>query len=135
MNRRFHIRENRRIWSGRDVPRFDDTRAGEGGRIVQAADAGEYRVRVTAPEGSVISATAQVHVLFPPRITDIVRLGAVNRISFPTVAGLSYTLEYKAAFADANWTGLTTTSGTGDVLTIQDTQPGADMRLYRLRVE
>jgi hypothetical protein len=101
---------------------------------VQAADNGEYRVVVSAPEGSVVSAAAQVYALAPLQITSVTRSDSAIQISFPTVAGPTYVVEYKTSFTDTNWVLLESVTGTGEVVQVVDALgSGEGMRLYRLR--
>jgi hypothetical protein len=52
----------------------------------------------------------------------------------PSVSGLTYTLQYKAALNDAEWTAiLPPTSGTGNPVTLVDTNAsGTLVRFYRI---
>jgi hypothetical protein len=55
-------------------------------------------------------------------------------LSVPSVSGLTYTLQYKAALNDAEWTAiLPPTSGTGNPVTLVDTNAsGTLVRFYRI---
>ena len=57
-------------------------------------------------------------------------------ISFASLNGCNYTLQYKNTLADANWVSLTpSTPGTGAVLTLHDTYDGSTpTRFYRVNV-
>ena len=101
----------------------------------QPADAGEYRVVVSTTEGSIISSAAQIRVLSSSLITRIVREGATVWVSFTTVAGQNYTVEYETILTGENWISIATVAGTGDVLAVQDTQATETMRFYRIRSE
>ena len=100
----------------------------------QAADTGQYRAVVSNADATVPSAAAQLYVLAPPRITQITRVGGTNRISFPTIPGPSYTIEYNPTLAPTNWTVLGTVIGTGDLLTVLDAPSATPRRFYRLQV-
>ena len=77
---------------------------------------------------------AQLYVLAAPRITQIIRLGGTNYISFPTIPGPSYTIEYNPTLAPTNWTTLITVPGTGDLLTVLDAPSATPHLFYRLLV-
>jgi hypothetical protein len=101
---------------------------------VQPADAGAYQVVVSNGDTSVTSAVAQLRVVTASGITQIARVGAAWRLSFSTVSGASYTIEYTDILPQTNWTVLITVSGNDQVLTVEDSQPGP-RRFYRLRIE
>jgi hypothetical protein len=73
-------------------------------------------------------------VLIPPLISPITRNGANTQLSFPTIPGPNYTVEYNSEVLPTNWTILGTWPGTGDLLTVSDVQPSRH-RIYRLRVQ
>jgi hypothetical protein len=57
-------------------------------------------------------------------------------ISFTSQIGSNYLLEYKHSLADPVWTPLLpVVPGTGGVMALQDTNPPADSRYYRVRSE
>jgi len=90
-----------------------DTSATGPGRI--------YRVRVdTQPQS---------------RIVSISHAGGTTSVSFTTMVGFVFTLEYKAAVDSPAWSALHTTIGTGSAMTIQDTMASGPGRVYRIRVE
>jgi hypothetical protein len=53
---------------------------------------------------------------------------------FASIGGLINTLEYKGSVTDANWTDLTNTLGTGEILTFVDPNAPATNRFYHIRV-
>jgi hypothetical protein len=59
--------------------------------------------------------------------------GSVN-LSVPSIPGLTYTLQYKAALTDADWTViLPAASGTGNPVTLVDTNANGTLtRFYRI---
>jgi hypothetical protein len=68
-----------------------------------------------------------------PRITDIsVSEANLLTLSFTTVAGGSYRIEYKHSLTDPAWTPLTTVTGSGNVMSITDDTTGTDSRFYRV---
>jgi hypothetical protein len=57
-------------------------------------------------------------------------------ISFTSQLGSNYLLEYKHLIEDTAWTPLLpAVPGTGGVMALQDTNPPADSRYYRVRSE
>jgi uncharacterized repeat protein (TIGR01451 family) len=72
-------------------------------------------------------------VLVPARITQIVHVGTMVRVSFTTVGGQTYALEYKNRLEETNWTALDAVTGTGDIMTITDPTPDSESRFYRIR--
>lgn len=89
---------------------------------------------------SVVSASGTNYtkpITFEPRITEFVH-GIVPRVSFTTLAGRFYRVERSNTLADSDWSPLvngTNVTGTGGVVTIEDTQPGAGSlpkRFYRV---
>jgi hypothetical protein len=72
------------------------------------------------------------------RITEFVFDNGVPQISFTTLAGRSHRVERKNALTDPNWVPLpnaTNVAGTGGVVQVSDTEPGAGslpMRFYRV---
>jgi hypothetical protein len=69
-----------------------------------------------------------------PTITATLN-GTTLNLTFPTEAGVNYTVEWKNDLGSAAWNSLSTTPGTGSTVTVQaDTQPDP-YRFYRVRVE
>ena len=60
--------------------------------------------------------------------------GATLNLSFPSVTGYTYTVQYKNKLTDATWTTLTTISGTGSTLTATDSH-GLANRFYRVSIQ
>lgn len=56
-------------------------------------------------------------------------------LSFETVAGATYTVQYKDSVAATNWSTLVTRAGTGVTLTVSDRVVLGAHRIYRLRVD
>jgi T5SS/PEP-CTERM-associated repeat protein len=74
--------------------------------------------------------------LVRPAITGQKKTGATNTISFTTVNGQTYTLEFKNALTDALWTALTPpTNGNGSVVTLKDTTATTSSRFYHVRAQ
>jgi hypothetical protein len=101
----------------------------------QPADAGQYRVLVSNPDASVSSAVAELRVLASLPVMQILRVANTNRLSFSTIIGPAYTIEYQTNLGQQNWLLLGRYPGTGNLLLIEDVLSIAPSRFYRLRVE
>ena len=103
---------------------------------VQAANAGSYTVVVGNQAGTVTSIPANLRVLASSIITNIRETGTTASITFTTVSGLTYTVQYENHLDDSVWTPiLPSVSGTGSPMTVNDTVATAGTRFYRVRVE
>lgn len=102
---------------------------------VQLTNAGSYRVIISNADTNVISAVAELRVVEvpDPNIVSITQNGANVTISFTTIAGPTYTLEYKNRLSDANWTPAGSSPGTGSTVSITDPAATATTRFYRVR--
>jgi hypothetical protein len=87
---------------------------------------------VTAAADCLGPVVPNVLVIGTPTINADGRFG----LSFPTVNGESYTVQYKNTLSDPTWTDLVppgTVSGTGGIVIITDaTAPGQPSRFYRI---
>lgn len=102
----------------------------------QPTNAGGYRVVVSNIAGVVTSSVANLRVLAAPTVTGITLSGRTASLSFVSASGLNYTIEYKDAFEDPDWTVIPpTVTGTGSLLILQDTNSPPVNRFYRLRCE
>ena len=101
----------------------------------QAADAGSYTVVVSNAIGSTTSAAAVFRVLVPPQSLNIAMAAGVANISFQSLSGLNYVLEYKDYFDDAAWTSRTAVPGNGGLLLLSDPSASVPTRFYRVRAE
>jgi uncharacterized repeat protein (TIGR01451 family) len=104
---------------------------------VQVAQAGSYTVAVSNAAGSLTSSPALLRVLVPPVLapgSGAVTVAGAFSVSFTSVAGLNYTLEFKALLTDVNWTLLSsaTATGSGGVISLQDTNAPQAQRFYRV---
>ncbi|HKQ38323.1 MAG TPA: hypothetical protein VJ063_09610 [Verrucomicrobiae bacterium] len=70
-----------------------------------------------------------------PRLLVPTFAAGVAQLSFPTLAGPTYVIEYKNALNDATWTELRRVQGTGNLETINDTDVSGPTRFYRLNVQ
>jgi T5SS/PEP-CTERM-associated repeat protein len=74
--------------------------------------------------------------LVRPTITAQAKSGTTNRISFTSVGGQTYFVEYKSSLSDMGWTAiLPWVSGSGSVLTATDAVATATDRFYRVRTQ
>jgi uncharacterized repeat protein (TIGR01451 family) len=104
---------------------------------VQPNQAGNYLVLITNAAGSVTSSVASL-IVAPAGATISISLSARTGVSitFPSVAGLSYVLDYKNSLDDPTWTPLPpATTATGSVMVLQDTNNPTASRYYRVRRE
>jgi uncharacterized repeat protein (TIGR01451 family) len=100
---------------------------------VQPAQAGGYYLVVTNLAGTATSSNAQIVVLVPPSIASAKLTSTNLSLTFSSVAGLNYTLEYKNSVLDTNWTPiLPSVAGTGGTLTLKDPGPAVPARFYRI---
>jgi T5SS/PEP-CTERM-associated repeat protein len=71
-----------------------------------------------------------------PRITKLIKIGNTASVSFTTVNGLSYAVEYKNSLSTSNWAMiLPAVTGTGSVATVSDTAATVPTRIYRVRAQ
>jgi len=103
---------------------------------VKAANAGSYTVVVGNQAGTVPSNQANLKVLVSSIITRVTETGTTASITFTTVSGLTYTVQYKNHLEDSVWTPiLPSVSGTGSQMTLNDTTAATGTRIYRVRIE
>ena len=102
---------------------------------VQPTNAGTYTVIVSNTVGSVTSTGAVLKVLVPPRLVTITASNSTASISFPSLIGLNYLLEYKNHLDGAAWTPLAPVPGNGGALTLTDSNAIAATRFYRVRAQ
>jgi hypothetical protein len=101
---------------------------------VQVGDAGDYTVTVTNTVGSVTSDIAVLRILAAATITAISHSNGSTSISFTTISGLKYFIEYRDSIAE-DWNSLPVVSGTGEVSTAVDPLANSPSRFYRVRIE
>ncbi len=103
---------------------------------VQPIQAGTYFVIITNMAGGTTSSLARLRVLVSPSVSSLNAGGGEMKLSFTSMTGLTYTLEYKTALTDTNWTPLPPpVTGTGNVLELHDVAPAAASRFYRILCE
>ena len=103
---------------------------------VQSDQVGAYTVMVTNVAGFATSTVASLTVLPSGTIITISLAGPEVSISFTSLPGLNYLLEYKNFIEDAAWTPLSPpVTAPGGPMVLQDTNAPATSRYYRLRCE
>jgi hypothetical protein len=101
---------------------------------VQTSEAGPYRIIATNAAGAVTSAPAMLRVLVSPTVASISYTGNTATLTFNSISGLVYTLEYKDWFTNLNWTVIPPgATGMGGILLLQDTNATVPNRFYRVR--
>ena len=73
---------------------------------VTLADAGTYSVSVSNALGSAPSTGAHLTVVYPPAFLSTVQSNCTLTLTWSTMAGQQYRLQYKPALAATNWTYL-----------------------------
>jgi len=97
-------------------------------------EAGTYALLITNTAGSTTSSNAYLKVLVPPTLVAPEALGSGLSVPVPSVAGLSYLLEYKNTLGDSTWTAVSSwVPGTGHILVLQDTNVVSSPRFYRVQ--
>jgi len=98
-------------------------------------NAGAYRVVVSNSFGVTTSAVATITVTLPPPPVLSIQLGAAAVISFTTLPGLSYQLEFKDSLSSPAWSLLAHVAAmaTGGTISILDPNPSTS-RFYRVHV-
>lgn len=85
-----------------------------------------------APTNVLTQGAALVSILLPT--VSATRSGTNSSLTFPTVIGHNYTVQYKNNLTDGTWQTLSTVSGTGASLTVTDST-GVTQRFYRLSIQ
>ncbi|MBI2927873.1 MAG: hypothetical protein HYY24_19460 [Verrucomicrobia bacterium] len=81
-------------------------------------------------------ASTQSAPLEPPRLEfEPLLAGGAFRVTLPSVAGVTYTLEANASLGPSEWTGVASLPGTGAALTLEDPAPSGLVRFYRVRLD
>src|SRR6266581_1025019 len=73
---------------------------------VQPANAGSYTVMVSNQAGAITSNPANLKVLASSIITRVSETGTTASITFTTVSGLTYTVQFKNHLDDSVWTAI-----------------------------
>lgn len=105
---------------------------------VQGTNAGTYAVLMSNGETNLASGAVNLtltNALPRPQIVSITQNGTTATVTVATVAGLHYTLEYKANLSDPDWTPLETIPGAGGQTILTDSAATIPARFYRVRAE
>ena len=105
---------------------------------VDLSNAGTYSVTASNAAGSVTSTPALLRVLVESEIIQISQASGITALSFTTVPGLRYTVDYKDNLNLTAWNllpGAVKLNGTGNILMVQDPGPVVATRFYRIRIE
>ena len=105
---------------------------------VTSAQAGLYAAVVSHANGAVTSQSAILRVLAAPDFVLISRAEAVVSVTFSTVSGLLYTVQYNDTLGPGGWVPLPEgfrRSGTGAPLIVPDPDTSGPQRFYRILVE
>jgi hypothetical protein len=89
-------------------------------------------LRVTDPDASAPQRFYRLHLINWPSLWTT-RSGSVTELSFSSVSGSTWVVEYKDALNETLWTELAVLVGNGAVLSVTDPTPIWPQRLYRLR--
>jgi uncharacterized repeat protein (TIGR01451 family) len=100
---------------------------------------GGYSVTVTNSNGTATSSVVQLTVVTTPtiQVAGFATNGTNPLLSFSTVSGLTYTLEYKDSLTDPVWIPIPPpVAGSGDSLSLQDTNAVVPpSRFYRVTAQ
>jgi hypothetical protein len=105
---------------------------------VMPIHSGPYHAVATNAFGAAASQTAVLRVLVPGMITDFTRTDNAFDLTFSTVPGLRYTVEYSINLAPNGWfrvSGASKLLATGELMTVQDSAATNAYRFYRVLVE
>ncbi|HKQ40512.1 MAG TPA: immunoglobulin domain-containing protein, partial [Verrucomicrobiae bacterium] len=121
-------------WQHEGVELLDQTNSIFALAAVAGSDRGDYRVRISNDEGTVLSEPARVNVLEGTRILSIRRIAGTVELTFSTISVQHYVVEYQDSL-DAPWTALPELTGTGGIVTVTDPAAAGSKRFYRVRVQ
>jgi hypothetical protein len=96
----------------------------------------QYGIRLTGPDNSptnIVTMTAALVSIVQPSLSAAPAGNNVN-LSFPSVAGHDYNVQYRTNLTAGNWQTLTTVSGTGTNIVVPDATAFGN-RFYRLFVQ
>jgi hypothetical protein len=68
----------------------------------------------------------------PLVLSNLIRSGHTFTVSFPTIAGKTYTLQYKNSIKDAAWTPISSLTGNGGTRSLSDSSATPASRFYRV---
>jgi len=110
--------------------------AGQAFSITLATSTGthiQYGYRMVGldyPASNPLTSGVTLATIVPPTVTAS-RASGVTTISFPSVGGHTYTVQYKNSLTDSTWQTLTTANGTGATVSVTDNTNAAN-RFYRV---
>jgi hypothetical protein len=96
----------------------------------------QYGMRLVGPDNSPTNTDTMSAALVsvkPPQLTAASSNNIIN-LSFPSVSGHDYNIQYKTNLLDAAWLTLTTVPGTGTNVIVPDA-PNQSSRFYRVFVQ
>lgn len=80
-----------------------------------------------------ITQGAAVITISPPTVS-VARVGNATSLSFPTMTGHDYTVQYKSVLVGGTWQSLSKISGTGEIMTVPVSN-SPDQNFYRVYVQ
>lgn len=120
-------------WQRRGIPLPGATNSTFALTNLQPADADDYNVVIANADASTASVAATLRVHSETLAVNLTRVGNLLTLSFPSVLGLNYTVQYKNSLEEAEWISVETIPGTGGLLTVPDLSNNAATRFYRVR--
>jgi hypothetical protein len=102
---------------------------------VQPTNSGKYLCIVSNEFGTATSTAATLRVLVPAVISNVSLSGTNVVLSFESVSGLTYILEYTDQLENPTWVSGASTSGTGGLISLEDAIAITGRRFYRVRIE
>jgi len=106
-----------------------------GGAFPATLQVGLAATAHTSAAGPLTTATFEdLQLNVKPVISDAKFDGGLFQVSFETVVGFNYVVEYKNSLADEQWQTLPAVAGDGNVMTVFDPDPASPTRFYRVRV-
>jgi hypothetical protein len=100
---------------------------------VRTSDAGQYQVIAYNSFGSYPSDPFTLRVLVSTTITPSRIVSNRFSLSYPTVSGQNYIVQYKNLLNASNWSTLTNVAGTGGTVTNSDSVTNS--RFYRITIQ
>lgn len=101
----------------------------------QSINTGIYTIVVTNAFGSATNPPARLQVTTPFSITNFVYNASGCNFNIRTQNGIVYTVEFKDDLNDEEWKVLSTVTGNGTSMLINDTSPRVAQRFYRVTVK
>jgi hypothetical protein len=92
-------------------------------------------LRVTDADGLSASGMFTVTVLALNPVLQLAYLNGVPRLSFTTLRGHNYTVQYADSLDSTSWHDLAPVTGTGDIVFLDDPTAVGAQRFYRVRLD